>query len=69
MTGTVTETFSNALTTYAWAYIAGQWYQISQEGGPDSVTNMFTQLVAARSSGIQVTVDLDASNQIIHVFY
>jgi hypothetical protein len=69
MVGTVTNTFAYALANWAWAYINGQWLQISQSAGADSVTNMFVQLVAARSSGATVTVGLDANNQIYYVFY
>ena len=69
MIGTVTNTFAYVLPNWAWAFINGTWYQISQSGGADSVTNMFMQLVAARGTGATVTVGLDASNQIIYVFY
>jgi hypothetical protein len=69
MTGTVTQTFAYALANWAWAFINGSWYQISPSGGADSVTNMFTQLVAARGTGATVTVGLNTSNQIEYVFY
>jgi hypothetical protein len=69
MSGKVTVTFAQNLPNWAWAFINGQWLRIDPSGGADSVTNMFTQLVAARTSGITVNVSLNASNQIQFVLY
>jgi hypothetical protein len=69
MSGTVTETFAYALAYDAWAFINGTWYKISPSAGADTVTNMFMQLVEARSTGATVYVGLDSSNQIIYVYY
>ena len=69
MTGTVTETFAYALANWAWAFINGEWLQIDQSAGADSVTNMFMQLVEARSTGTVVTVGLNSANHIYYVYY
>ena len=69
MTGTVTETFAYALANWAWAFINGEWLQIDPSQDADSVTNMFMQLVQARSTGAVVTVGLNSSNQIYYVYY
>ena len=70
MTGTVTDTFVYVYQpTWAWAYINGTWYRISPSAGADSVTLMFTQLVAARGTGTIVTFGLDSNNEINYVYY
>jgi hypothetical protein len=68
---TVTETFAYSLPNYAWAFLSADnsWHQIEQGAGADSVTNMFMQLVEARSTGANVTVGLNANNKIYFVLF